>query len=94
MRRMLPYLMTCLHQETLIQSAIKCCAHVQTFADTDPTSLHFARPAAAAQRAFWHRYICGHILDSEPRLNFLARGGEAAIVANLLPQQEVSIGKY
>ena len=52
--------------------------------------MHFARPDAAAQRAFWVRFVGGHIMDSEPRLNFLAKGGEGAIVANLLPAQEVS----
>jgi hypothetical protein len=61
----------------------------QAFAGTDPTSLHFARSSAAAQRAFWQHYVAPHILDSEPRLNFLAKGGEGAIVANLLPAQEV-----
>ena len=64
-------------------------ANSQAFAGTDPTSLHFARPSSSAQRAFWVNYIAGHILDSEPRLNFLAKGGGGAIVANLLPAQEV-----
>lgn len=67
----------------------ECCQLPQAFAGTDPTSLHFARSSAAAQRAFWVSYIGPHILDSEPRLNFLAKGGEGAIVANLLPAQEV-----
>lgn len=62
---------------------------LQAFAGTDPTSLHFARPSVAAQRAFWVNYIAGHIVDAEPRLNILAKGGEGAIVANLLPAQEV-----
>ena len=61
----------------------------QAFAGIDPTSLHFAKSSAAAQRAFWLHYIAPHILDSEPRLNFLAKGGGGAIVANLLPAQEV-----
>lgn len=61
----------------------------QAFAGSDPTSLHFARPSTAAQRSFWVNYVGPHILDSEPRLNFLAKGGEGAIVANLLPAQEV-----
>lgn len=59
------------------------------FAGSDPTSLHFARPDAAAQVAFWQQYMRGHILDTAPKLNFLAKGGQGAIVANLLPQQEL-----
>jgi hypothetical protein len=34
-------------------------------------------------------YVAPHILDNEPRLNFLAKGGGGAIVAILLPAQEV-----
>jgi hypothetical protein len=61
----------------------------QALAGTDPTSLHLARAHPAAQRAFWLRYVSGHILDGDPRLNFLAQGGAGAVVANVLPAQEV-----
>lgn len=42
----------------------------------------------APQRASWQHYVAPHILDTEPRLNFLAKGGGGAIVAILLLAQE------
>lgn len=62
----------------------------QAMAGTDPTSVHFARDNDALQRAFWSLYVRQYIYSSEPQLNFVAKGGEAAIVANLYPRQKVS----
>jgi len=62
---------------------------VQAFAGADPTSLHFAKETEAAQGAFWSLYIRPHIFGGDACLNFLAKGGEGAVVANLYPQQKV-----
>ena len=55
----------------------------------DPMTQHWSRRSDAARRAFCDIYIRGSLSDSEPRLNFLSKGGGGAVAAIVLPDQKV-----
>ena len=55
----------------------------------DPASVYFAKPSRKAQCTFWTILLRGHLATGEPRLNFVTRGGEGAITARILPQDQV-----
>ncbi len=66
-----------------------CLAIVQALAGADPTGPQLAGPSNTSQRAFWRTAIAADCSGAEPRLNFVTQGGEAAVMARVLPQDQV-----